>query len=479
MICSRRSKSETLPKGEADAEGEIHAGGAEAAPYGPPFWLAYLGNTLVMTAVALLFRYADFVTLLGGSELHLGWIVGIGMLGSLVARLFLGMAIDRYGVRRVWLASLLLFVACCFGHLPVSSCHGFAIYGLRILFCCSLAGAFSASTTFVSGRAPMVRMAEMIGMLGTSGFIGYVLGTQLGDALCGSQSLARWQVDRMFLAAGLLAGAGWLFIWSATRGQAAPAPRRHPPMVWLLKRYHPGTVLLVGAAMGIGLGMPSTFLRTYAAELGIARIGVFFTVYSLAAIITRVLTRRLPERFGLAPLILGSMVLLLVNQLAFLLVRSEWMLALPGAGYGIAHAILFPTTVALGSGAFPNRYRGLGTTVMLACYDFGLLVGAPIAGWIVHASGALGLAGYPAMFLSLSTMLAVVAAAFAFSSWQARRRRPWSAAADHPPLECGDSSPLSPLECEDSSPLSPLGGQRPPATSPARAVRHPSGANRQ
>ncbi len=128
------------------------------------------------------------------------------------------------------------------------------------------------------------------------------------------------------------------------------------------------------------------------------------------------------------------MVLLLVNQLAFLLVRSEWMLALPGAGYGIAHAILFPTTVALGSGAFPNRYRGLGTTVMLACYDFGLLVGAPIAGWIVHASGAVGACRLSGDVSFALPMLAVVAAAFALSSWQGQRRRLWSAAADRRPL---------------------------------------------
>ena len=50
--------------------------------YGRPFWLAYLSNALLLAAVALLFRYADFVTLLGGTEFHLGWIVGIGMVGS-------------------------------------------------------------------------------------------------------------------------------------------------------------------------------------------------------------------------------------------------------------------------------------------------------------------------------------------------------------------------------------------------------------
>ena len=72
-----------------------------------------------MAAVALLFRYADFVTLLGGNEFHLGWIVGVGMVGSLLTRLVLGSCIDRYGARRLWLISTVLFVATCFAHLAV------------------------------------------------------------------------------------------------------------------------------------------------------------------------------------------------------------------------------------------------------------------------------------------------------------------------------------------------------------------------
>ncbi|MHB8902161.1 MAG: MFS transporter, partial [Thermoguttaceae bacterium] len=151
------------------------------ALYDGPFWNAYVANFLVMCSVALLFRYADFVTVLGGGELELGWIVGVGMVGSLLARLSLGSLIDRRGARRVWLGALGLLIACSAAHLLVSTCRGPLIYLLRILYCCSLAGIFGASMTFIAGRAPLARMAEMFGMLGTSGFVGTIVGTQLGD----------------------------------------------------------------------------------------------------------------------------------------------------------------------------------------------------------------------------------------------------------------------------------------------------------
>jgi MFS family permease len=384
-----------------------------------------------MIAVALLYRYADFVTVLGGSELHLGWIVGIGMVGSLIARLLLGSVIDNHGARCVWLAALALLTVCCLGHLLVTGYGGPAIYVLRILYCCSLAGIFGASMTFVSGRAPAARMAEMLGMLGTSGFIGTIFGTQIGDMLCGTATISRFQADLLFLISAAFGAAAWCFAWLATRGQTAPAARRRPPVFWILRRYQPGTVLLVSAAMGVGVGLPAIFLRTYAAELDIARIGLFFLVYSPTAIVTRVVTRRLPERFGLRPMIVAGMMFLLLSQFVFLAVRNEWTLILPGFTYGVGHAILFPTTIALGSGAFPNRYRGLGTTLMLAAYDFGQLIGAPTTGWILHSSASVGLPGYPVLFCSVAAMFAVVAAVFVLATSTRRRE---SATPAHVPL---------------------------------------------
>jgi MFS family permease len=391
--------------------------------------MAYVANLLVMVAIALLYRYADFVTLLGGTEFHLGWIVGVGMVGSLLMRLLLGTGIDRYGPRRVWLCSLIVFAAVCFAHLSITRYDTPAIYVLRVLFCLALAGIFGSSMTFISGRVPLVRMAEMVGMLGTSGFVGMVLGTQLGDLLCGTQSLQRWQIDRMFLVAGALGTCAVVFAGLATRGLPRPQARRHPPIARLLRRYQPGTVLLVGVALGAGLGLPATFLRTYAAELGIARIGLFFAVYAPTAIATRVLTRRLPERVGLAPMILLGLGLLAVTQLLFLPVRSEWMFLVPGIGYGIAHAILFPAMVAAGTRFFPEQYRGLGMMLTLSAYDLGQLTGAPTAGAILHYSVRLGLPSYPTLFVSMAAALALVATVYALSCRPAKHPLPRSTVA--------------------------------------------------
>ena len=422
MICYPRPRPHPPYPSDRQPPLELEPRSGPDNPYGLPFWWASLAHAAVIAGVALLFRYADFVTFLGGTELHLGWIVGLGMVGSLLVRLLLGGAIDRYGPRLVWIGSLLLFAASCFIHLGIDNHRGPAIYLVRIALCSSTAGIFGAALTFISYRASIQRMAEMIGMLGTSGFVGMVVGTQLGDMLAGAEPIGRRQLDSMFLLAGGLALLALCFAWMATRGQSRPAPRRRPPMLWLLKRYHPGTVLLVGAAVGAGLGLPATFLRAYAAELGIAKIGLFFAVYAPTAIVTRVLTRRLPERLGLSRMIFVGLGALVLSQFLFLVVRSQWDWIVPAVGYGIAHAILFPATVAAGSRAFPDRYRGLATTLMLASFDAGQLVGAPLAGAIVHFGGSLGLPGYPMMFVSSAGAFAMVGVVYALTG--SRQRSP-------------------------------------------------------
>ena len=112
-------------------------------------------------------------------------------------------------------------------------------------------------------------------------------------------------IDRMFLAsrpAGL-GGVGLGRLGHGGRGSTAP-PRRHPSLWGVLRRYHPGRVLLMGMAMGFGLGLADTrSCGPFAADLQIPRIAVFFAVYAATAIITRVLARRLPEWLGLRPVV--------------------------------------------------------------------------------------------------------------------------------------------------------------------------------
>jgi len=369
-----------------------------------------------MVAISLMYRYADFVLYLDGTEWTVGRIVGVGMVGSLVMRFFQGYGIDRFGPRSVWLASMAGFVVSLLGLVLVTSPDGPAIYLLRILYSTSVAGAFGASITSVSRSLPVARMAEVIGSLGTSGFIAMTLGPQLGDLLCGHENISRADLDTMFYVAAALGAVALALAELATRGQVAPRRRRRPHLLWLLRRYHPGSVMALGVVLGMGFVIPTTFLPTFTLALGIERTGPFFVVYACTAFVTRLATRRFPELFGVRPMIFIGLAALVVSLLLYLPVRSEWGLMLPGVFAGIAHAVLFPSTTAQGSAAFPNRYRGLGTTVMLAMLDIGTLCGAPLIGGMVEYSKSVGLPPYQTTFVALACSVTLTGIFYALTS---------------------------------------------------------------
>jgi MFS family permease len=395
--------------------------------YGSAFWWAYLSNVLAMTGVALLFRYADFITMLGGTEFHLGWIVGIGMVGSLVMRLVLGTWMDRHGAAMLWFGSIFLFAATCLAHLAVTTPSGVAIYALRIAYCCAVAGLNGASVTFVSARAPDERVAEVVGVLGTGGFLATVVGTMFGDYLLGSIQVAPSKVALMFVVAGGLSIVALPFAWIATRGERqtreialrlkeSGTTHNESSLLTILRRYNPGSILIVVVAVGVVLGLPSTFLRSYAANIGIPRIGLFFFAYAVAAIVIRIPTRRWAERFGPRRIIIAGTLGSMASLLLLLPVSSEWQLLIPAVAFGCSHGILFPSLVAAGSVSFPSEHRGLATILILAAWDLGILVGSPMAGAVVKYSESFGLAPYPTMFISIAGLVGLTAVWYAIVS---------------------------------------------------------------
>ena len=201
----------------------------------------------------------------------------------------------------------------CLAHLAVTTANSPLIFLVRIVWQTSVAGFFGASISYVAGRRSTADMAEAIGTLGTSGFIGIVLGTALGDRLLGSGLAHRW----MFALAAGIGTAALVFGWLATLGELPPLRSRRPPLAWLLKRYHPGPVLLMGVATGFGLGLPPIFLRPYELELGIGQLGTFFYPYMFVAFFTRLGVRRLPALIGIRGMMLLGLTSLALGILSF------------------------------------------------------------------------------------------------------------------------------------------------------------------
>ena len=381
----------------------------DGSPYSSLFWMAYTANTSLMVAVSILFRYADFVMCLGGTESDLGWIVGLGMLGAIAVRMGQGAAIDRFGATAIWITSAGIVLASLVGHLLVTDI-GPTVYVLRMFYTVGLAGFFGSSITFISSRAPANRTGEMIGALGSSGFVGMAVGPLIADFIFRIPASYSTQVDRMFYVAGGMVLLSCTATWLATRaarGTVRRDPqRRAEPMHRVLMRYQPGAVLVIAVAMGLGIGVPFSFVRPFAQQHGIDGIRGFFLVYASVAFLARIFCRRLPDVWGVRQTITLGMTFLTAEMFAFLLVRDVWTLMIPATLGGLAHSFTFPAAVTGGSLAFPLRYRGLATTLMLTMFDIGNLVGGPAVATILMMARNANLPDYPTTFVAAAICMA-------------------------------------------------------------------------
>ncbi len=377
--------------------------------YGIDFWLAFLANLLVVTANTLTFRFADFVQSLGGTAADAGFIIGVGTGVSVLLRIWIGRFVDQQGPRLIWILSAAALAVGCLGFMPLRSL-GVPIYLIRVIYHCGIGGVFSCSVIHLCTGTPIERRAELIGTLGTSGFLGMMLGPQIGDWIFQSELLAGHTFLAMFAISAAMDLAYLLLVVYLTRNSERPAAHEPPPLGRMLVQYWPGTVVAVAMMMGMALTVPATFLTLFRDVKGLEGIGKFFWCYAPTAIVMRLAGRRWPEQLGRRKSALIGLTVVAMSLFLYVQVETEWDLAWSAIAAGTGQALLFPAVTTLGAESFPERYRATGTTLILSFIDLGALCGAPILGLIIDH------AGFNAMFYTAATTVTVTAVAFAISA---------------------------------------------------------------
>jgi len=381
---------------------------SDANIYGATFWLAYSANLMLVCANALTFRFAEFIASINDPYLHLesealtGRIIRAGLFAAVIARLWMGRAIDRYGERRVWLGTSVFYIA---SALVLPLCHtvGWTVWLSRIGYAVGLAGMFSCSIVHIQNQVPPHRRTEVIGSLGSSGFVGTILGTQLGDFVF-QHWLPPMQFNVMFGLTALFGILHSLIVIVLTWNDKHQPPHETHSAFHLLRRHWPGMILLVAATMGSGFVVTTVFLTRYATSLNLRGIGTFFLGYSVTAFCCRWLFRNWGQSAGRHRMVLFGLAGMTIGHWLFLTVNSDWLFLLPAVASGFGHALLFPAVVSLGAGRFPVQFRGSGTTLVLGFTELGTALAAPLLGWLIdrgnlHQPGM----GFQWMFLAAGT----------------------------------------------------------------------------
>ena len=374
--------------------------------YTRQYFQLFAALVLHMTGISLQYHFGEYVAHLGGTESTLGWIMGIGMAGSLLVRPRIGSWVDQLGTKPVLLGGTLVAGAAAFAFQLTSNLT--VIAGLRIVATLANAVFFTAVAAHTASLAPPRRRAESLGTMGMGGFTGMILGPALGDWIFTQKVLEVSPFTIFFLTAAAAHWAAAGLITTLCRPKLDAGDAAQEPFFRTLRTYWPGTILLVGATFTLAQTIPFLYLERFAEARGIANIRNFYFGYAPAAIALRIIGRRVPERFGRRRTLLVGFVLMAAGFLMLEEVRTERQFLLPAIIMGAGHCFIYPSLIDLGADRLPPARRGMGTSIILGAGDVGFLTGFICWGQLITR------VGFAATFQVVSAWMLLVAVVFAW-----------------------------------------------------------------
>jgi MFS family permease len=355
----------------------------------------------------------------GADLFTIGVMMATASLSGILVRPWVGAGLDRVGRKKLLIIGGALFTTANLSYLAIHAV-GIGIYLVRLLHGLGMGILMATLFTLAADFSPATRRTEGIALFGVAGHLSGAIGVLMGEQIVrlggypalfiSSTLLSVLTMAISFLirepqiedsppqAAGNLRPEWrrYLFVFArlippqgvgnTTRVRVQPHPIQSSGFFQISLR--PALRLPIFGTVAFGLSMTSymVFLKPYAVAVGIDSITPFFVAYTLTAVGVRLVGSRWPDRFGLKPVLYPAMVSLSIGILNLLLLRSIGGLIVSGALCGMGHGFIFPILSVMLIQRETEENRGSVVTLFTLLYDSGLLIGAPLLGFIARGN---------------------------------------------------------------------------------------------
>jgi len=353
----------------------------------------WLGFFLVLGVVPMF-----AVNRLQCSESQLGLISSAMTITAMLARPWAGYAVDRWGRRWVHIASFVVFAGALFAYGQVGSLAMLLL--LRTLKGVPFAFSTTASLTVAADLVPAARRGEGLGHFGMAGQLAMAVAPAIGLWLLGD---GRYTLV-FGTAAGLVLCAACLA--SLLRHPLVRDPEARPSLGGILEKRVLG-IALITLLIEAGFGSVVVFVTLYAAQLGVANAGLFFTLYSVGALTSRLVAGRTFDRQGPARVVGVGLGLLLASYAALAFWQTETGLLCAAFVMGLALGAVVLSLETMAVNAVPAVRRGAASATYNAGFDLGICIGTSVLGAVAHAAGS-----YATMYLVAGGIVVVAGGLF-------------------------------------------------------------------
>lgn len=352
----------------------------------PRFW----NTNFIKIALANLFLALPFYILtiilpifikdgLGVPEQHIGIILAMYSLSTVVMRPIAGYLLDNFNRKIVYLLGFTLYTVCMILYPWVT---GAVLVGLlRFVHGIGWGSINTSGSTLAIEFVPKHRRGEGIGIYGMSMTIATMIGPLLGTFIYQSTGSFPTVFTISFLISALALALG-----STIR--VPKSPRKRMPFVF--KNIFSSKALPAGILalfIHIPYGFVIGFISLYASSLERANAGIFFFIYALTAFVSRYSAGRLFDKIGPKYLVPMGVVFSSLGFILFALLSSQMGLYIGAIPIGLGFGTLMNATQSMANHGVPSEDRGRANSTYLMLFDIGIGSGIFIFGQIIGYLG--------------------------------------------------------------------------------------------
>lgn len=372
------------------------------------FVLAFCANFLHSLAFFAYLHLPGFLSEAGASEMMIGVVVGTMAASAIALRPLIGQLLDRSGRRIVARLGSVIHLLATLAYLSVDGI-GPWLFVVRVVHGVAEAMLFSVLFTVAADVSPPSRRTEGIALFGVSGLLPMSLSGLMGDLI-----LAHAGYAELFLATTVVVVLGTLCAWplpeSRPEVQTDAPPRRS--FIAAIGQRPLLPLWLMGLSFAVAISSYFTFLKTFIEHTGVGSMGLFYTVYSVVAILLRLGLGWLPDRIGPRRTLYPACAATIAGLLLLPAADSDLLMAVSGMLCGAGHAFVFPVLLAMVVTRAADRERGVALSMFTALFDLGLLLGSPLLGALLERTD------YGAMFTAAAVV--AVAGGVVYGLWDRR-----------------------------------------------------------
>lgn len=345
-------------------------------------------NFTFFLCFASFFLLPQYLRDLGATKDEMGDIFAVFGLTGIPLTPLVGMFIDRYPRRPVFIFGAILMWAASISFAFVDEISPL-LYVLRALQGAAFACCFTAATTLAADLSPPDRRAQALGIFGVFTLITHGLAVIIAEFIVshlGFKGLF-YIISTWCLLAALL------FTRVPETRQGHP-DARGSSLLKLITSAALFPPFAVATLAGVGFGVALTFVPVLGEVIRIEHVSVFFLSYVGSAISVRIFGGRLADVYGRQAVAAPSVVILALSIVGLAFVGGETGLALAGFAFGTGHGFLYPALNALVVDVSRGEDRGKAMSLYNAAFNLGITLGAAVFGRVAEA------AGYDKMFIA-------------------------------------------------------------------------------